>query len=286
MQLPLARAKHFLDGFRCGDGTPSGKKVGDELCFETTSEALATDLVYLLLRFGVVASLGRYETTFRARYGDRRFPFFRLTVCAVDDFDILNWDRGVRQTLNARRTGDLVWAAVREVRPCPPTGRVYDFSVPGCENFVAGTGVFGHNTYGERMRLDDGRVLPNFIGQALRGEPITVYGDGSQTRSFQYVSDLVEGVVRLLASDAHDPVNVGNPDEVTIRAFAEEVRALTGSRSEVVSKPLPQDDPKVRRPDITRARRLLGWEPRVSRADGLRRTLAYFRAKVGPGGNR
>ena len=137
------------------------------------------------------------------------------------------------------------------------------------------------NTYGERMRLDDGRVLPNFMGQALRGEPITVYGDGTQTRSFQYVSDLVEGVVRLLESEVTDPVNIGNPAEVTIREFAEEVKALAGSRSEVVYKPLPQDDPKVRRPDITRARRLLGWEPRVSRADGLRRTMAYFQAKLG-----
>ena len=139
------------------------------------------------------------------------------------------------------------------------------------------------NTYGERMRLNDGRVLPNFMGQALKGDPITVYGDGSQTRSFQYVSDLVEGVVRLLRSDVADPVNVGNPAEVTIREFAEEVRALAGSRSEVVYKPLPQDDPKVRRPDITRARQLLGWEPQVARADGLRRTMDYFVKRLGAG---
>lgn len=137
------------------------------------------------------------------------------------------------------------------------------------------------NTYGERMRLSDGRVLPNFVGQALRGDPITVYGDGSQTRSFQYVSDLVEGVVRLLHSDVVDPVNIGNPAEVTVREFAEEVKALAGSRSEVVYRPLPQDDPKLRRPDITRARTLLGWEPKVSRTDGLKRTMEYFKGKVG-----
>jgi dTDP-glucose 4,6-dehydratase len=136
------------------------------------------------------------------------------------------------------------------------------------------------NTYGPRMRLDDGRVLPNFMGQALRGEPLTVYGDGGQTRSFCYVDDLVDGIERLLFTDFHDPVNLGNPDEVTILEFAQEILALSGSSSPVVYRPLPQDDPKLRRPDIGRARGLLGWEPRVNRHDGLRRTLAYFVGKV------
>ena len=138
------------------------------------------------------------------------------------------------------------------------------------------------NTYGERMRLDDGRVLPNLIGQALRGEPLTVYGDGSQTRSFCYVSDLVEGIVRLIASDFHEPVNLGNPDEVSILDFAKEVLELTGSKSSIVFKPLPQDDPRVRRPDIDRARRLLGWEPSISRPEGLRRTVEHFRRSIRP----
>jgi dTDP-glucose 4,6-dehydratase len=136
------------------------------------------------------------------------------------------------------------------------------------------------NTYGERMRLDDGRVLPNLVGQALRGEPLTVYGDGSQTRSFCYVSDLVEGIQRLLFTDFHEPVNLGNPREVSILDFAKEILTLTGSRSPVVFRPLPEDDPKVRRPDIDRARRLLGWEPKVDRHQGLSRTLEYFRQKV------
>ena len=136
------------------------------------------------------------------------------------------------------------------------------------------------NTYGPRMRLDDGRALPAFMGQALRGEPITVFGDGSQTRSFQYVDDLVEGIWLLLHSDETDPVNVGNPDEVSIKEFAEEVVALTGSDSTITYESLPADDPKVRQPDITRAREILGWAPRVDRADGLRRTLDYFRARV------
>lgn len=139
------------------------------------------------------------------------------------------------------------------------------------------------NTYGPRMRLDDGRALPAFMGQALRGEPITVFGDGSQTRSFQYVDDLVEGIWRLLHSGETDPVNIGNPDEVSIKEFAEEVVALTGSSSTITYEPLPSDDPKVRQPDITRARELLGWEPRVDRAEGLRRTLDYFRQRVEAG---
>jgi len=136
------------------------------------------------------------------------------------------------------------------------------------------------NTYGPRMRLDDGRVLPNFMGQALRGEPLTIYGDGSQTRSFCFVSDLVEGIFRLIRSDYHEPVNLGNPNELTILEFAQEILQLSGSKSALVHKALPQDDPKVRRPDISRARRLLGWEPKVDRHEGLERTLEYFRPRV------
>jgi dTDP-glucose 4,6-dehydratase len=137
------------------------------------------------------------------------------------------------------------------------------------------------NTYGERMRLNDGRVLPNFMYQALVGEPLTVYGDGRQTRSFQYVSDLVEGIYRLLFTGCHDPVNIGNPTEITILEFAEEVLKLAGSASRIEYRPLPQDDPKVRQPDITRARQLLGWEPKVGRDEGLKRTMAYFKKKLG-----
>ncbi|HRH35628.1 MAG TPA: GDP-mannose 4,6-dehydratase, partial [Catalimonadaceae bacterium] len=136
------------------------------------------------------------------------------------------------------------------------------------------------NTYGPRMRLDDGRVLPAFIGQALRGEPLTAFGDGTQTRSFCYVSDLVEGIYRLLFSDYAYPVNIGNPVEITINQFAEEIIKLIGSTSSVTYLPLPKDDPKQRKPDITRAREILGWEPKIDRAEGLKLTLEYFRNKV------
>jgi len=136
------------------------------------------------------------------------------------------------------------------------------------------------NTYGPRMRLDDGRVLPQFMTQALRGEEITVFGDGSQTRSFTYVDDLIEGITRLLESDEHLPTNIGSPDEVTVMEFAREIARLTGSKSRIVTKPLPEDDPRRRRPDISKAKKLLGWEPKVPRAEGLKTTLDYFRRKL------
>src|SRR5438132_6543631 len=136
------------------------------------------------------------------------------------------------------------------------------------------------NTYGPRMRLNDGRVVPAFISQALQNKPLTVFGDGSQTRSFCYCSDLIEGIYRLMMSDTNQPVNIGNPREMTVLEFAREIIRLTGSRSRIVFKPLPQDDPKQRKPDITRAKKLLGWEPKVILAAGLDKTIAYFRSKI------
>lgn len=136
------------------------------------------------------------------------------------------------------------------------------------------------NTYGPRMRLNDGRALPNFLYQALTGQPITVYGDGKQTRSFCYVSDLIEGIYRLMISDEHEPTNVGNPQEITLLEFAERVRALVGANVPIIFQPLPQDDPKRRCPDISKAKRVLGWEPKVGLEEGLRKTYEYFKSKV------
>ncbi len=136
------------------------------------------------------------------------------------------------------------------------------------------------NTYGPRMRLDDGRVVPNFVGQALRGEPLTVYGEGKQTRSFCYVSDLIEGIYRLLLSDETEPVNIGNPAELTIAQFAEVINRLTGNPAGVRHEPLPVDDPKQRQPDISKARRVLGWEPRVALDEGMTQTIAWFADKI------
>jgi len=137
------------------------------------------------------------------------------------------------------------------------------------------------NTFGPRMRINDGRVVPAFMCQAIEGKPMTVFGDGSQTRSFCYVSDLVAGVYKLLMSDFTDPVNLGNPAEMSILQFAQKIKEFTGSKAEITFKPLPEDDPKVRQPDITRAKKVLDWQPVVSLEDGLAKTLEYFKEKVG-----
>ncbi len=174
------------------------------------------------------------------------------------------------------------------VNPIGPRG-VYDEAKRFAEAMTMAYHRFHHvdtkivrifNTYGPRMRLKDGRVVPAFIGQALKGEPITVFGDGSQTRSFCYCSDLVDGIFRLSRSDFHEPVNIGNPTELTIREFAERIVRLTGSKSQVVYEPLPVDDPKQRRPDITRARQRLGWEPVVDLEKGLTHTIEWFKSRV------
>jgi dTDP-glucose 4,6-dehydratase len=138
------------------------------------------------------------------------------------------------------------------------------------------------NTYGPRMRVKDGRAVPAFMSQALRNEDVTIFGSGEQTRSFCYVSDLVDGVIRLMESDVNDPVNIGNPHEMTIEQIAKAIIEISGSKSKIVYRPLPEDDPKVRKPDITRARTLLGWEPKVSLEEGLQKTLEYFKTKVQP----
>ncbi len=174
------------------------------------------------------------------------------------------------------------------VNPIGPRG-VYDEAKRFMESITTAYHTFHNletriirifNTYGPRMRLDDGRALPTFMSQALRGEDVTVYGDGSQTRSFCYVDDLVEGIYRLLLSDYTKPVNIGNPSEITLLEFAEEVLKLTGSQSKIVFEPLPQDDPKQRQPNITKAKELLGWEPKVDRHEGLKRTLEYFKLHI------
>ncbi len=136
------------------------------------------------------------------------------------------------------------------------------------------------NTYGERMRLNDGRVVPNFISQALQGKPITVYGDGEQTRSFCYVSDLINGIYKLATSDINDPVNIGNPDEYSINDFAKKIKTLVGSKNKIVYKPLPENDPRIRQPDISKAKKELGWKPHVSVDEGLKRTIEWFKTQL------
>jgi UDP-glucuronate decarboxylase len=273
--LPLERLKWFVEGYREGDGVHSGAKVhGIRHEFSTIHEELKDDLVVAFARFGLVPSVGRYESTFRQKTGERRYPFWRLTLAHVHPWSPVEWDRGVEQRLQARCTGDLVWAPVKEIRQIPATDLVYDFSVPGLENFWAGTGVLARNTYGSRMRPHDGRAIPTFVRQALENAPLTVFGDGSQTRSFCYVDDLIRGLVLLAESGEHLPVNIGNPEEYTLLELAETVIRVSGTKSEIVFEALPVDDPQVRQPDITRARQLLGWEPEIGLEDGLRRLLS------------
>ena len=272
--LPLARLKWFVEGFREGDGVHSGKKLnGIRHEFSTVHEELKDDLLVLFARFGLVASLGRYRSRFRARTGDREYPLWRLTLANVSPWSPLEWDRGVEQRLNARVTRDLVWASVTSISEITPTELVYDFTVPGVENFWAGTGVMAHNTYGPRMRSYDGCAIPNFMRQAISGEPLTMYGTGEQTRSFCYVDDLIRGLILLAESREDLPVNLGNPQEFTLLELAELVLRVTGSSSEIVYEALPVDDPQQRQPDITRAKQILGWEPEIPLEEGLRRML-------------
>ncbi len=273
--LPLSRLKWFLEGYREGDGVHSGQKLveGVRHEFSTTSDEFKDDLVVAFARFGLVPSIGRYESRIRQKTGERPYPFWRLTLARVSPWSPLKWDDGVEQRLNVRVHGDLVWATVKEIVEVPATDLVYDFSVPGLENFWAGSGVIAANTYGSRMRPHDGRAIPTFLRQALQDRPMTVFGDGSQTRSFCYVSDLIDGMIRLAESGYHTPVNIGNPDEFTLLELAQAVIGITGSRSEIVYEALPVDDPQVRRPDISLAREILGWEPQIDLREGLRRTI-------------
>jgi UDP-glucuronate decarboxylase len=269
--LPLSRLKWFVDGYRAGD---RGEWDGT-LVFGAASEECKDDLVVAFARFGLVPAVGHDER-----------ELWTLTLCDVCPSDPLQWDRGVAQELAARTTGDLVWAPVCEIREIPATSLVYDFSVPGLENFWAGSGVMAHNTYGSRMRPHDGRAIPTFLRQALQDRPITVFGDGSQTRSFCYVDDLIRGMIALAESGQRGPINMGNPNEFTLLQLAEAVIDVTKSRSEIIFEALPIDDPQVRQPDITLARQVLGWEPEVDLRDGLQRTIEQSGTEtlVGTGG--
>jgi dTDP-glucose 4,6-dehydratase len=226
-----------------------------------------------------------------------KMPIQTLKVGALGTHNLLGLARAKNARILVASTSEvygdpLVHPQTEEywgnVNPVGPRG-VYDEAKRFMESITMAYHTFHQletriirifNTYGPRMRLDDGRALPTFMSQALRGEDITVFGDGSQTRSFCYVDDLVEGIYRLLLSDYARPVNIGNPAEITLQQFAEEVLTLTGSNSKIIYQPLPQDDPKQRQPNITKAREILGWEPKVDRHEGLKRTLEYFRQHI------
>jgi dTDP-glucose 4,6-dehydratase len=228
-------------------------------------------------------------------YLEKPFETMHVGSIGVDNALALAWKKGARFVLSSTSEvyGDPLEHPQKEtywgnVNPIGPRS-VYDEAKRFAEAVTMAYRRYRKvetriarifNTYGPRMRLDDGRVVPTLVGQALRGEPLTVFGDGSQTRSFCYVDDHVEGIWRLLRSDCDEPINIGNPEEMTILAFAQAVQAHVGSHVAIVHKPLPQDDPRVRRPDITKARAVLGWEPKISFDEGMRRTIPFFRERV------
>ena len=238
------------------------------------SPASPIDYLELPIQTLKVGSLGTHKALGLARAKNARFLLASTSECYGDP--------------QVHPQSESYWG---NVNPVGPRG-VYDEAKRFAEAMTMGYHRFHgiqtrivriFNTYGPRMRLNDGRALPAFMSQALEGRPITVFGDGSQTRSFCYVDDLVEGLWRLLRSEEVEPVNIGNPAEMTILEFARTVVELCGSRSEITFKALPVDDPKVRQPDITKAKERLGWEPKVNLEDGLRRTLEYFRTRLGAG---
>lgn len=242
------------------------------LIFHFASPASPIDYLQLPIQTLKVGSLGTHNTLGLAKEKKATFLIASTSECYGDPLE--------------HPQKETYWG---NVNPVGPRG-VYDEAKRFAEAMTMGYHRFHNldtkivrifNTYGPRMRLDDGRVVPAFIGQALQGRPLTVQGDGSQTRSFCYVSDLLEGIYRLSQSDYHEPVNIGNPREMSVLEFAKEILRVTGSSAPIQFTPLPVDDPKVRQPDISLARKLLGWEPKVSFDEGIAKTVAYFRDFLG-----
>jgi dTDP-glucose 4,6-dehydratase len=242
-----------------------------DFIFHFASPASPIDYLELPIQTLKVGSLGTHKTLGLAKAKKAKFLLASTSECYGDPL--------------VHPQKEDYWG---NVNPIGPRG-VYDEAKRFAEAMTMAYhrthGVDTHivrifNTYGPRMRLRDGRVVPAFVSQALRGEPLTVFGDGGQTRSFCYVSDLIEGIYRLSQADFHEPVNIGNPNELTIKQFAEEIIKITGSKSTIDYKPLPVDDPKQRQPDITRAKSLLKWEPKVGLAEGLSKTIEYFKGRI------
>nr|WP_287128798.1 GDP-mannose 4,6-dehydratase [Candidatus Cyanaurora vandensis] len=257
LQLPREQLLDFLTGFWEGDTL----RIDDSLTFHSSSQLIMEKLTLILTCFGLIGNV----------VTDEENSQYSLAVAG-------NFAQLSRVQTPAT---DIAWALIEKIEEFAIDEDVYDFSVPQYENFVGGTyGVFCHNTYGPRMMLNDGRVVSNFLVQALKGDPLTIYGEGQQTRSFCYVSDLVAGLMKLMNGDFIGPVNLGNPNEFTIMELAQVVREMTNSTSSISYRPLPADDPKQRQPDISRARKLLDWEPLVSLREGLPLMVEDFEKRL------
>lgn len=278
LQLPKEQLVYFLQGFWEGDGNHDAKTTGYRLIFNSSSQQIIEKLVLILAKFGIIGSVSEFYTKVK-KEDTQQYKSYRLTVQGLDNYSILDLTE-TKQTLPAKTTGNLAWGIIKNLEEFEIDDYVYDFSVPEYENFIGGTyGICCHNTYGPRMLEDDGRVVSNFVAQTLRNKPITVYGDGSQTRSFCYVSDMVDGLIRLMNGDYIGPVNLGNPGEYTILELAQKIQNMINPDAEIGFNPLPEDDPRKRQPDITKAREILGWEPRVPLQEGLELLIEDFRKR-------
>lgn len=279
LQLPKEQLVHFLHGFSAGDSNSDSETTGSRLVLNSSSKAVIEKLVLIQAKFGIIGSVSESDTRVKQE-DDKKYKSYRITVEGLEDYSVLKLGN-TKQTLQAQTTANIAWGEVESLEEFEIDDDVYDFSVPEYENFIAGTYcVCCHNTYGPRMLENDGRVVSNFVVQALQGIPLTVYGDGSQTRSFCYASDLVEGLMRLMEGDHTGPVNLGNPDEYTILQLAQKIQEMVNPDAEIQFKPLPQDDPRQRQPDITRAKTWLGWEPTVPLDKGLKLTIEDFRSRL------
>lgn len=276
LQLPKAQLIHVVQGLFDGDGTYQEKAAGGGWFLTSSSQAIAEKLVLILGKFGLIPNVLEKEANLN-KESTKLARLYQLAIEGKRDWQEMGKDRQASH----QTTGDIAWAQVNAIEEFEIDDYVYDFSVPKSENFIGGTYcVCCHNTYGSRMLENDGRVVSNFVVQALKGIPLTVYGDGSQTRSFCYVSDLVEGLIRLMNGEHIGPVNLGNPDEYTILELAQKIQQMVNPDAEIQFKPLPQDDPRQRQPDITRARTWLGWEPTVPLETGLKLTIEDFRVRL------
>lgn len=280
LQLPKHQLVYFLQGYREGDGNHTEKTMHKTLIFTSSSKKLINKLNLLISKFGIIASTITVKSPYKK--GGKIYESYRMTIQGLSSYNILKWDvNSVKQTLQTKSTKQIQWGRVKEKTEFKINDYVYDFSVPGNENFIGGDLICCHNTYGIRMSMHDGRAVPQFIYQALNNTPITIFGDGSQTRSLCYVDDLVDGIIKLLESDVRVPVNLGNPNEISIRNLAEIIKIICNSTSNYEFMPLLEDDPKQRCPDISRAKTLLNWEPKVDLEEGLLKTIEYFKKEMG-----
>jgi UDP-glucuronate decarboxylase len=281
IQLPADQISKFLHGFWCGDGNHDAKTTGEMIIFYSSEQKIIAGLNLLLMRLGHIGSILKFKT--RARKNGPVLEAWRIYVCGIENANVESLHKVPSRNGNQFKK-DIAFAKVKSIRYFDIDGFVYDFSVPDVENFFGGAfGIMCHNTYGQRMSVDDGRVVPNFICQAIRNEPITIYGDGLQTRSLCYISDMINGLMRLMEISRHDLsnefiFNLGNPDERTILQIAQYISSLFPGRNIEYRNSLA-DDPRRRKPDITRAISILNWKPLISFEIGMIATLKYFKSK-------